>query len=71
MPVAAGGPRGWVGAGEPPVRVRATVALVDLLTAAEPMSWSEIPAVRIIGAILGVLLLIAAIRTMFGGKGRR
>ena len=28
-------------------------------------SWTEIPAVRIVGAVLGVLLLIAAIRAMF------
>lgn len=34
----------------------------------EDTSWFDIPAVRIVGAILGVLLLIAAIRSMFGGR---
>jgi hypothetical protein len=42
-----------------------------ILRAAEPVPWTEIPAVRLVGAILGVLLLVAAIRAMFGGKGRR
>jgi hypothetical protein len=32
-------------------------------------SWYDIPAVRVVGAILGALLLVAAIRSMFG-KGR-
>ncbi|GLH96968.1 hypothetical protein Pa4123_22420 [Phytohabitans aurantiacus] len=32
-------------------------------------SWYDIPAVRVVGAILGTLLLVAAIRSMFG-KGR-
>jgi hypothetical protein len=41
------------------------------LRAAEPVPWTEIPAVRIVGAFLGALLLIAAIRAMFGGKGKR
>ena len=27
--------------------------------------WSEIPAVRIVGGILGLLLIVAAIRAMF------
>jgi hypothetical protein len=42
-----------------------------IVTAAEPVAWSDIPGVRILGAILGVLLIVAAIRAMFGGKGRR
>ena len=37
--------------------------------AAEDRSWFDIPAVRVVGAILGALLLVAAIRSMFG-KGR-
>lgn len=36
--------------------------------AAEP-SWTEIPGVRLVGAIIGTVLLIAAIRAVF--KGRR
>jgi hypothetical protein len=38
--------------------------------AAEEVPWTEIPAVRLLGAVLGAALLIAAIRAMFG-KGRR
>jgi hypothetical protein len=45
-------------------------AVMDvLLVAAEDRSWFDIPAVRVVGAVLGTLLLIAAIRSMFG-KGR-
>jgi hypothetical protein len=35
--------------------------------AAEP-SWTDIPGVRLIGAIAGTLLLVAAIRSMFGRR---
>jgi hypothetical protein len=39
--------------------------------AAEDRSWFDIPAVRVVGSILGALLLLAAIRSMFGkGKGK-
>ena len=31
-------------------------------------AWSDIPAVRVVGAILGVLLVVAAIRWVFGKK---
>ena len=33
-------------------------------------SWYDIPAVQVVGAVLGALLLIAAIRSMFGKGGR-
>jgi hypothetical protein len=42
--------------------------------AADEVPWTEIPAVRLLGLVLGGLFLIAAIRAMFGGgggKGRR
>jgi hypothetical protein len=39
------------------------------LTGMREASWYDIPAVQILGAILGSLLLVAAIRSMFG-KGR-
>jgi hypothetical protein len=43
--------------------------------AAEEVPWTEIPAVRLLGLVIGALLLFAAIRAMFGGggggKGRR
>ena len=42
-----------------------------ILRAAEPVPWTDIPAVRILGAVVGALLLLAAIRAMFGGRGRR
>lgn len=51
-----------------PVPARALLSAAPLL-AAEDVPWTEIPGVRILGAILGAALLIAAIRTMFGGKG--
>jgi hypothetical protein len=38
--------------------------------AAEATSWSDLPAVRLLGAVLGTLLLIAAIRSLFGKGGR-
>ncbi|MDG4770431.1 hypothetical protein [Solwaraspora sp. WMMD792] len=37
--------------------------------AAEETSWQDIPGVQVVGAVLGILLLIAALRAMFG-KGR-
>jgi hypothetical protein len=30
--------------------------------------WTEIPAVRLLGAVLGTILIIAAIRAMFGRR---
>ncbi len=32
------------------------------------IDWSQVPAVRLLGIALGVLLLIWAIRAMFGGR---
>jgi hypothetical protein len=32
--------------------------------------WQDVPGVRVVGAVLGVLLLLAAIRGMFGRRGR-
>jgi hypothetical protein len=56
--------RAWAGH-----RTACDSAEVDrILTAAEPVPWTEIPAVRILGAILGVLLIVAAIRAMFGRR---
>lgn len=37
--------------------------------AAQETSWHDIPGVRILGAVIGTLLLIAALRSMFG-RGR-
>ena len=36
-----------------------------MLVLAADQSWAEIPAVRVVGGVLGILLLIAAIRAMF------
>ncbi|WP_158624145.1 hypothetical protein [Micromonospora sp. HM5-17] len=47
--------------------------LADLsyrLLAAEDTAWSDIPGVRLVGAILGTVLLVAALRAMFGKSGR-
>ncbi|GIG92592.1 hypothetical protein [Plantactinospora endophytica] len=38
------------------------------LLAAEETSWFDIPGVQIVGAILGTVLLVAALRSMFGGR---
>ncbi|GIG98394.1 hypothetical protein Pma05_49670 [Plantactinospora mayteni] len=38
------------------------------LLAAEEPSWFDIPGVRIVGAILGTVLLVAALRSMFGRR---
>ncbi|MEV1290186.1 hypothetical protein [Micromonospora sp. NPDC049679] len=38
--------------------------------AAGDIPWDEIPGVKLVGAVLGILLLGAAIRSMFGKGGR-
>ncbi|HET8683711.1 MAG TPA: hypothetical protein VFM54_17860 [Micromonosporaceae bacterium] len=38
------------------------------LSLAEPRPWTDIPGVRLVGAVLGALLLLAAIRAMFGPR---
>lgn len=40
------------------------------LLAAQETSWYDIPGVRLVGAVLGTVLLIAALRSMFGRGGR-
>jgi hypothetical protein len=30
--------------------------------------WQDVPGVRVVGAILGVLLIVAAIRALFGRR---
>lgn len=35
---------------------------------AEETSWHDIPGVRILGAVIGTLLIIAALRSMFGRR---
>ncbi|BCB88960.1 hypothetical protein [Phytohabitans suffuscus] len=45
------------------------VLLSAATLAAEDRSWFDIPAVRVVGSILGAFLLLAAIRSMFG-KGK-
>lgn len=32
------------------------------------MSWYDVPGVQILGAVLGTLLLVAAIRSIFGKR---
>jgi hypothetical protein len=34
----------------------------------DEVSWYDVPAVQILGAILGTLLLVAAVRSMFGKR---
>lgn len=41
-----------------------------MLIAAEPVNWHDVAAVRLLGLALGTLLLILAIRAMFGRGGR-
>ncbi|MEE6261982.1 hypothetical protein [Plantactinospora sonchi] len=40
------------------------------LIAADESTWYDIPGVRVVGAILGTVLLVAALRSMFGRGGR-
>jgi hypothetical protein len=32
--------------------------------------WPDVPGVRVVGAVLGILLIVAAIRAMFGRRGK-
>jgi hypothetical protein len=34
----------------------------------DEVSWYDVPAVQILGAVLGTLLLVAAVRSMFGRR---
>lgn len=43
---------------------------MDTLLAAEPVNWYDVAAVRLLGVALGALLLLIAIRSMFGRGGR-
>jgi hypothetical protein len=43
-------------------------ALARVLAQTEPRPWTDIPAVRLLGVVLGAVFLIAAIRAMFGGR---
>lgn len=44
------------------------MTLVLTLQAATERAWTDIPAVRIVGIIIGITLIIAAIRAMFAKK---
>jgi hypothetical protein len=35
-----------------------------------PASVADVPGVRLLGVVLGILLVLAAIRAMFGRRGR-
>jgi hypothetical protein len=37
-------------------------------TWAADRDWQDVPGVRVVGAILGILLIVAAIRAMFGKR---
>jgi hypothetical protein len=39
-------------------------------TCAAARDWQDVPGVRVVGAILGILLIAAAIRSMFGRRGK-
>ncbi|SDZ33613.1 hypothetical protein SAMN05444365_110124 [Micromonospora pattaloongensis] len=41
-----------------------------MVLAAQDVSWHDIPAVKLLGGVLGILLLVAALRSMFGKGGR-
>ena len=44
--------------------------VLRLLAEEAPRSWEDIPGVAILGAVLGVLLVWAAIRAMFGKRDK-
>lgn len=39
-----------------------------MVVGADEVSWYDVPAVQILGAVLGTLLLVAAVRSMFGKR---
>lgn len=43
-------------------------AVETLVVAAESVNWHDVAAVRLLGAVGGALLLIFAIRSMFGKR---
>jgi hypothetical protein len=45
--------------------------MLTLLAGDAPRPWDDIPFVVLTGVVLGVALLIAAIRAMFGGKRKK
>jgi hypothetical protein len=51
--------------------VLARVLAAGTSLAADERPWTEIPAVRIVGLLLGAAFLWIAIRSMFGRGGRR
>jgi hypothetical protein len=44
------------------------MSLDALVPLAADRPWTEIPGVRILGLVIGAVLLLAAIRAMFGGR---
>jgi hypothetical protein len=38
------------------------------MTIAADQSWFDIPGVQVVGGIIGVLLLLVAVRSMFGRR---
>ncbi|MDG4766590.1 hypothetical protein O7632_21185 [Solwaraspora sp. WMMD406] len=40
----------------------------DIRWVAQETSWQDIPGVQVVGAVLGILLLLAALRAMFGKR---
>jgi hypothetical protein len=44
--------------------------MLTRLAESAPRPWNEIPGVAWVGVIIGVVFLIAAIRWMFGKKGK-
>ncbi|HYN94010.1 MAG TPA: hypothetical protein VES42_09205 [Pilimelia sp.] len=49
------------------MRVHPSLLAAASSVAAEEVPWTEIPAVRLLGLVIGGLLLLVAIRSMFGG----
>jgi hypothetical protein len=44
--------------------------MLTRLAESAPRPWDEIPGVAWVGVIIGVVLIVAAIRAMFGKKGK-
>jgi hypothetical protein len=44
---------------------------IGLLAEAAPRPWSDIPGVVLIGVVVGIVFLIAAIRGMFGNNKKK
>jgi hypothetical protein len=44
--------------------------LILLAAPDDPRSWEDIPGVALVGVVIGIVLLVAAVRAMFGRRNK-